>query len=86
MTRPPRRHYTNDQKAQAFILSESVGPTAAARQLNVSVNPLANWLTASRAGQPLRSPARQPASTPQLVRLATVRQIRGTLSKRYQSI
>lgn len=44
MSRSPRRRYTDDQKAQAVILVESIGPTAAARQLNVAVKSLANWL------------------------------------------
>lgn len=37
MSRPPRRHYTDDQKAQAVLLAESIGPSigpaSAARQL-----------------------------------------------------
>ncbi|MDR1076652.1 MAG: transposase [Xanthomonadaceae bacterium] len=46
-----RRRYTDDFKAQAIALAESIGPASAARQLNISVKTLSNWLTASRADQ-----------------------------------
>lgn len=87
MSRRSRRHYTDDQKAQAVLLAESIGPTAAARQLNVAVKSLANWLSASRAGQPLRSPSRQPVTEmeAELSRLraenATLRMERDILKK-----
>jgi len=55
------RRYTNDCKSQAIKLAESIG-LVAARHLDISVKSLANWLTASRSGQPLRSPKRQPTS------------------------
>lgn len=57
-----RRRYTDDFKSQAITLAESIGPAAAARHLDISVKSLANWLTAHRSGQPLRSPQRQPTS------------------------
>ncbi len=57
-----RRRYTDDFKTQAVALAESIGPSKAARQLDMSVKTLSNWLDASRAGRPLSSPARQPVS------------------------
>ena len=60
MHRISRRQYTDDFKAQAVVLAESIGPAKAARQLDISAKTLANWLTASRAGQPLSSPLRRP--------------------------
>lgn len=55
-----RRRYTDDFKAQAIALAESIGRAKAARQLDISVKTLGNWLDASRAGRPLSSPHRQP--------------------------
>jgi transposase-like protein len=86
-----RRRYTDEQKQQAIILAESIGPSAAARQLNISVKSLANWLSAARAGQPLRSPARQAPTEleSELSRLkaenATLRMEREILKKRRRS-
>jgi len=57
-----RRRYTDDFKAQAVALAESIGAAKAARQLGISAKTLANWLGASRSGQPLRSPSRKPVS------------------------
>ncbi|MBO9355699.1 transposase [Bordetella petrii] len=57
-----RRQFTDDFKAQAIALAESIGPTKAAQQLEMSTKTLANWLSASRAGQPLSSPKRKPVS------------------------
>jgi transposase len=57
-----RRRYTDDFKAQAILLAESLGPAKAARQLDMSVKTLGNWLDASRAGRPLSSPSRKPVS------------------------
>ena len=62
MQRIPRRQYTDDFKAQAIALAESIGPAKAARQIDVSVKTLANWLTAARAGKPLSAPTRPPIS------------------------
>ncbi|MDR2012076.1 MAG: transposase [Rhodanobacter sp.] len=62
MQRVRRRHYTNDFKAQAIALAESSGSAKAARQLDMSVKTLGNWLDASRAGRPLSSPQRKPVS------------------------
>ena len=56
----PRRRYTDDFKAQAILLAESLGPAKAARQLDMSVKTLSNWLDASRAGRALSSPSRKP--------------------------
>lgn len=60
MQRISRRRYTDDFKAQAVALAESIGPAKAARQLDMSSKTLANWLSAARAGQRLSSPARKP--------------------------
>lgn len=44
MQRVIRRRYTDDFKAQAVSLAQSIGPSNAARQLDISVKTLANWL------------------------------------------
>src|SRR5690554_6845536 len=62
MQRIIRRRFTDDFRAQAVALAESLGPTRAARQLDMSAKTLANWLGASRSGQPLRSSTRKPVS------------------------
>lgn len=62
MQRITRRRYTDDFKAQAIALADSMGPAKAARQLEMSVKTLANWLDASRAGRPLSSPRREPVN------------------------
>jgi transposase len=62
MNKSPRRRFTDDFKAQAVALSDSVGRTTAARQLGMSVKTLTNWVGATRAGQPLSSAGRTPAS------------------------
>ena len=48
MNKPPRRRFTDDFKAQAVILSDSVGRTTAVRQLGMSVKTLDNWVGAGR--------------------------------------
>jgi transposase len=58
MSKTPRRRFTDDFKAQAVSLSNSVGRTTAARQLGMSVKTLARWVGAANAGQPLTSPKR----------------------------
>lgn len=58
----PRRRYTDDFKAQAVALAGSIGRAQAARQLDISIKTLRNWLDSSRAGQPLSSPTRAPVS------------------------
>jgi transposase len=62
MQRITCRRYTDDFKAQAILLAESLGPAKAARQLDLSVKTLGNRLDASRAGRPLSSPSRKPVS------------------------
>lgn len=59
MQKIPRRQYTDDFKSQAVALAESIGPSKAARQLDMSVKTLGNWLDAERAGR-LSSPQRRP--------------------------
>lgn len=60
MQRIIRRQYTDDFKTQAIALGESIGRTKAARELEMSVKTLGNWLDASRASRPLSSPNRKP--------------------------
>lgn len=62
MQRIPRRRYTDDFKAQAVALAGSIGRAQAARQLDISVKTLANWLDASRVERPLSSTSRVPFS------------------------
>ena len=57
-----RRRYTDDVKAQAVALAESIGPAQAARRLDLSAKTLANWLAAARSGKPPGSPSRLPVS------------------------
>lgn len=57
-----RRSYTDEFKHQAVELAQALGPAAAARQLEISVKTLANWVDAVRAGRPLTSEARRPAT------------------------
>ena len=62
----PRRIYTDDFKAQAVSLSDRVGRTTAARQLDVPVKTLAHWVAAAaaREGKSLSS-AQRPISDSQ---------------------
>ena len=82
-----RRRYTDDFKAQAILLAESLGPAKAARQLDMSVKTLGNWLDASRAGRPLSAPSRKPVSeleselTRQRAENATLKMERDILKK-----
>ena len=73
MNKQPRRRFTDDFKAQAVALSDSVGRTTAARQLGMSVKTLNNWVSSARAGEPLTSPKREPvgALESELSRLRT---------------
>ena len=45
-----RRRYTDEFKDQAVLLAKSLGRTAAARQLDISVRSLENWIDARRPG------------------------------------
>ena len=47
MPRIPHRRFTDEFKSQAVTLAESIGPAQAARQLDISVKSLANWITAA---------------------------------------
>ncbi|HEN8712165.1 TPA: transposase [Pseudomonas putida] len=53
-----RGNHTDEFKAQAVALDESVGRTEAARQLEMPVKTLDNWVGAMRRGRPLSSPDR----------------------------
>jgi|HigsolmetaGSP14D_1036242.scaffolds.fasta_scaffold12973_1 transposase len=57
-----RRSYTDEFKHQAVTLAESLGPAAAARQLEISVKTLTNWIEAVRAGRSLSSQTRRQAT------------------------
>jgi transposase len=50
-----RRRYREEFKTLARSLAELSGPAKVARQSDMSVNTLNNWLDASRAGRPLRN-------------------------------
>jgi len=73
MQRIPRRQLTDDFKSQAVALAESIGPAKGARQLDIAVKTVANWLTTSRSCKALRSPKRQPVGEleAELARLRT---------------
>ena len=87
MQRISRRRYTDDFKAQAVALAESSSRAQAARQLDIPIKSLANWLDASRAGRALSSPNRKPVGEleSELARLqaenATLRMEREILKK-----
>jgi len=91
MQRVPRRRFTDKFKSQAVALAESIGPAKAARQLDMSVKSLANWVTTARAGKPLSSPSRAPVGDleSELARLraenATLKMEREILKKRRRS-
>jgi transposase len=57
-----RRSYTDEFKLQAVTLADSLGPAAAARQLEISVKTLTNWLEAFRDGRSFSSQARRQAN------------------------
>ena len=56
------RSYTEEFKIQAVALAQTLGRTEAARQLEIPVKTLDNWVDASRKGHPLSSPERRPIS------------------------
>ncbi|MFK0310568.1 transposase [Pseudomonas sp. NPDC090233] len=56
------RNYTDEFKIQAVALAQTVGRTEAARQLEIPVETLDNWVDASRKGHSLSSPDRRPVS------------------------
>jgi len=49
MERQSRRQYTDEYKAQAVSLTESLGLAGAARKLGISAKTIANWV---RSGSP----------------------------------
>jgi len=53
-----RRRYTDDFKSQAVVLSDSIGRTAAARKLGISVKTLAHWVADAQPG-PAAAPSRR---------------------------
>ncbi|WP_082428411.1 transposase [Pseudomonas sp. NBRC 111119] len=57
-----RRNYTDDFKAQAVALAETVGRTEGARQLEISVKTLDKRVDVVRRGKPLSSPERKPVT------------------------
>jgi len=59
-----RRRFTDDFKSQAVALSEELGRTEAARQLEMSVKTLNNWVGLAHAGKPFSSLDREPVSEP----------------------
>ncbi|QDI03695.1 transposase [Xanthomonas cerealis pv. cerealis] len=79
MQRITRRRYTDDFKAQAIALAESIGRAKAARQLDMSVKTLGNWVDAARASRPCSSPSRKPVSGGGESELAQLRAENATL-------
>lgn len=63
MRKVQRRRFTDDFKSQAVILSDSLGRTAAARKLGMSVKTLANWVADAQATPPAPSSRRRNVST-----------------------
>lgn len=49
MERQSRRQYTDEYKAQAVSLADSLGLAGAARKLGISAKTLANWVRVPRA-------------------------------------
>ena len=50
MERHSRRQYTDEYKAQAVLLTESLGLAGAARKLGISPKSIANWVRSGRSG------------------------------------
>jgi len=63
MRKVQRRRFTDDFKSQAVILSDSLGRTAAARKLGMSVKTLANWVAGAQATPAASSSRRRNVST-----------------------
>lgn len=63
MQKVQRRRFTDDFKSQAVILSDSLGRTAAARKLGMSVKTLANWVADAQVTPPTPSSRRHNVST-----------------------
>lgn len=57
-----RRRFSDDFKAQAVALSDSLGRTAAARKLDMSVKTLANWVADAHRSKTAPAPKRRSAS------------------------
>jgi len=82
-----RRQFTDEFKKQALELTRSIGRAPAARQLDISLKTLGNWVDQERAGKPVSSPKRQAVSEveSELARLraenATLRMEREILKK-----
>jgi transposase len=57
-----RRVFTDDFKAQAVSLSETLGRTGAARKLGISVKSLENWVAAARKTPVSRASPRRAVS------------------------
>lgn len=57
-----RRRFTDDFKSQAVTLSDSLGRTAAARKLGISVKTLANWVSGASLDKPAPASKRRSAS------------------------
>jgi transposase len=59
MHKVSRRSYTDDFRNQAVALSDSLGRTAAARKLGISVKSLANWVAEAKPSTAVRSSKRR---------------------------
>jgi transposase len=58
MPKIPRRRFTDDFRTQAVSLAQSIGPSAAARKLGISVKTLANWVSGRVSAAPATSKRR----------------------------
>ncbi len=63
MRKIQRRRFTDDFKSQAVILSDSLGRTAAARKLGMSVKTLANWVADAQLTPPAAPSRRRNVSS-----------------------
>ena len=59
MHKASRRSFTDDFKNQAVALSDSLGRTAAARKLGISVKSLANWVADAKPSAAVRTSKRR---------------------------
>jgi transposase len=69
----PRRHYTDDFKAQAVTLASSIGQAQAARKLSMPVKTLSHWVEAHRHGNRGASPGRRVSISAQESELSRLR-------------
>jgi transposase len=62
MERQSRRHYTDEYKAQAVSLTQSLGLAGAARKLGISPKSIANWVRSGGPGAAVNGGTRRSVS------------------------